>query len=319
MTTAPSGAFVPGAGDYEGVVVLGSPRSGTTLLRRLFNAHPAFHCPPETYLLSAAARFLHSDRFASGLSVGVLPALAYSGVPEHRIVDGLRTFVFGLLRDLADDAGKPRWVEKTAFDSFHVDGIEKLCGGRCRYVIVVRHGLDVACSIRELTERMGTYVPELHEYVRRHPTPVEAFAHAWVDVSRRLLRLEADHPDLCVRVRYEDLVADPRATLDRVFGFLGERGLEDLSKALERTGDGGLGDWKAFQQRGVFDSSVRRWEREFQELPPSLAAALNPVLTELGYDALETSAHDEAVARRRLQLELMLARLKTSESKAVSS
>ena len=40
------------------VVLLGFPRSGTTLLSRLLDAHPEISCPPETHLLSAASRFL---------------------------------------------------------------------------------------------------------------------------------------------------------------------------------------------------------------------------------------------------------------------
>ncbi|HEY4117191.1 MAG TPA: sulfotransferase [Byssovorax sp.] len=32
---------------YEGAVILGPPRSGTTLLRRLVDAHPNLSCPPE--------------------------------------------------------------------------------------------------------------------------------------------------------------------------------------------------------------------------------------------------------------------------------
>jgi protein-tyrosine sulfotransferase len=34
-----------------GVVVLGFPRSGTTLLRRLLESHHDLCCPPETHLL----------------------------------------------------------------------------------------------------------------------------------------------------------------------------------------------------------------------------------------------------------------------------
>ena len=57
-------------------------------------------------------------------------------------------------REIRDRAGKKRWAEKTAFDGFHVDAIARLCGDRCRYLVVYRHALDVVCSLRELSERM---------------------------------------------------------------------------------------------------------------------------------------------------------------------
>ncbi len=68
---------------YEGVIVLGVPRSGTTLLRRLLDAHPDIACPPETNLIGAASRFLQEDRFAGGLSVGVVPGLHFCGFDEE--------------------------------------------------------------------------------------------------------------------------------------------------------------------------------------------------------------------------------------------
>ena len=48
--------------DYEGIIVLGAPRSGTTLTQRLLAAHPQIACPPETYLLRACSRFLHEEK-----------------------------------------------------------------------------------------------------------------------------------------------------------------------------------------------------------------------------------------------------------------
>src|SRR3972149_7016175 len=112
--------------DYEGIIVLGMPRSGTTLLRRLLNAHPNICCPPETNLLSAAARFLEEHRFSGGHSVGVANALAFSGYAEQEVDARLREFVFGFFREFSGREGKRRWAEKTAFDAFHLDEIEKL-------------------------------------------------------------------------------------------------------------------------------------------------------------------------------------------------
>ena len=94
------------ATDFEGVVILGVPRSGTTLLSKLISAHPEIHCAVETQLLRAASRFLMEEPFSEGLSIGVRSSLAFFGMAEDRIVDSLREMCFGIHRELRDDAEK---------------------------------------------------------------------------------------------------------------------------------------------------------------------------------------------------------------------
>lgn len=43
------------------VKVLGFPRSGTSLLQRLFATHPQLYCPPETYVFSGCARMIRDN------------------------------------------------------------------------------------------------------------------------------------------------------------------------------------------------------------------------------------------------------------------
>ena len=146
--------------DYEGIVVLGSPRSGTTLLRRLLNAHPDICCPPETNVLGACGRFLEERPFAGGMSVGVAPGLKFSGFAEEDVIQRLREFAFSFFREICAKNDRTIWAEKTAFDSFYVDSIERLCGGACRYIIIVRHPFDVVVSLRDLT------IPQLRVFDR---------------------------------------------------------------------------------------------------------------------------------------------------------
>jgi hypothetical protein len=290
---------------YEGVVVLGVPRSGTTLLRRLLDAHPEFHCPPETNLLGAASRFLEEHPHAGGLAVGVVPGLAFSGLEEEQVLGRLREFVFGFFRELAQRAGKPRWAEKTATDVFHVDAIERLCGGRCRYLIVTRSPLDAICSMQELSERMQAYLPELHAYVQRHPSTLEAFAHAWVDANQRLLELERRHPDWCLRLRYEDLAADPARAMARVFEFLGAPAdpAALIARAMDKTGEAGLGDWRTYERSGIDGASVGRARTLDAWTVRRLLEIVNPLMPALGYEALRApAAPDPAIARRAYQL-----------------
>ena len=304
----------------DGIVVLGAPRSGTTLLRRLLNAHPSIACPPETNLLNAACRFLEEYDSARGLSIGVLSGLAFSGIEPDETVARVREFVFGIFDELRAAAGKPLWAEKTAFDAFHVDSIRRLCAERCRFVVLYRNGLDVACSIQELTRKMGTYAPELHAYVRAEPTPLVAFAQAWSDVTERLMALTDECSVRTCAIRYEDLVAEPASELNRLFEFLEEPCDVDalVREAMDVDAPPGLGDWKTYGRAKVTSVSVGRWRSvDAPTLMRMIEAARGP-LAALGYlppeaelTALRRPSQGEA--QRRYQMELMAGRMRRSE------
>jgi len=289
-----------------GIVVIGSPRSGTTLIRKILDAHPNIACPGETCILSAAARFLHSEVVADGLEFGVLNGLAFAGFEPSETLDRLRGFVFGFHEEHMRRQGKSRWAEKTAVDVFHLRQIEQLCEDQVRYVCLIRHGLDVACSLREFSDRGQTYLSELHKYVSQNPRPLEAFAQAWVDATRSILDLQKRNATNSILIRYEDFVTDPQAQGKRLFDFLGEPWSVDiLSNALDPAGRSGLGDWKAYSKPSIEATSVRRW----RSLPPGVVSRLaeicNPTLEECGYEAVPIQpAVDQREARKRYNLAL---------------
>ena len=303
--------------DFEGVVVLGFPRSGTTLIRRLLNAHPALACPPESYLLSAASRFLEEADFAGGLSLGVLPGLAYSGFDRETVLARLREFLFGFWRDICANAEKRYWVEKTAIDIFHIPAIKSICGDRCRYVCIVRHPLDVICSLVDLTNKMQSFLPEIHTYVQRYRSPIHAYAHSWVDSNIGLCSFIDEQSTSCILLRYEDLVSDPVEQIRRVCDFLGQP--TDYGKLIERAmrdrGAAGLGDWKTYEQAAVTTASVNRHNELDKWTISELAPILDPLMTRFGYEELRT--HHPLVAdgeERTKDLARMVARMKLSET-----
>ncbi len=259
-------------------VVLGFPRSGTTLLRRLLDAHPQVSCPPETNLISACGRFLETAPALDGLTIGVLSGLAFSGVDRGEVLQALRDLVFGLHEKIAGD--KPVWVEKTAFDIFHLEAVEELLAGHCRFICVVRNPLDVIVSVKDLFDGMDQILPEMHVFVRRHTSLYDAFAEAWIDRTTALGAFMARHPEDCLLLRYEDLVADPAAVLVRATDFMGvsPQAEQMIASAFSAPAKVGLGDWKTYVTNEVGRERVERWRNV---LPPSTAARLAP-----GLDAL---------------------------------
>jgi hypothetical protein len=290
-------------------VVLGFPRSGTTLLRRLLDAHPEVSCPPETNLISACGRFLESTPSVDGLTVGVLSGLAFSGVPRSDVLDELRRLVFGLHERIA--AGKPVWVEKTAFDIFYLDAVEELLAGHCRFICVVRSPLDVIVSVKDLFDGMDRILPEMHGFVRRNTSLFDAYAEAWIDRMEALGRFMTVRPDDCVLIRYEDLVANPAQTLGTLTQFMGVAPAvgEMLDAAFSRPAAVGLGDWNTYSRPAIGADSVGRWR---SVLPASTVARLVPRLEPLmrthGYEPPQISDGPEgAAAIRKYELTMQVA------------
>src|ERR1700677_4498577 len=85
--------------------ILGSYRSGTTLLRYLLDAHPQIACPPESKFLLGLERLLDYPEAMTGLM-----SLGFSRA-EMRFE--LRRLAECFLGGYAQRMGKRRWVEKT--------------------------------------------------------------------------------------------------------------------------------------------------------------------------------------------------------------
>ena len=292
----------------EGIIVLGAPHSGTTLLRRLLDAHSSIACPGETNVLTACGRFLRQESIAGGVGIGVIDGLGYAGFAREEVLTRLRELAFSLHRDYAARQGKARWASKTAFDAFYLAEIEALCGDQALFVCIQRHGLDVACSIQELCEKNGGYLQELHEYIVRHRMVLEAFAHVWVDLTRAIDGFSKRHRKNTITVKYEDLTSDPDATMNRIMSFVGESwSSRTTTEALVSRKGVGLGDWKTYGRASIDQSSVGRWKNLPRHTVARLAEICNATLELCGYERVHVDPEQNAkAARRRYEVGLLL-------------
>jgi hypothetical protein len=291
------------------LVVLGFPRSGTTLLARLLDGHPEISAPPETGLLSAAGRFLGELSDVEGPPIGVLTGLGFAGIAPEDVHAALRDMVFGFHRRIA--AGRRLWAEKTGTDIFHLERLEPLLAGHVRFLCLVRNPLDVVASNLDLARAMGAELPELFALTRGINGPHDAIARAWIDRQTALDAFAARHAADCLRLRYEDLLAAPEATLHGILGFAGLAGdpAAMIAAAFSETARIGLGDFRIHESAGLKPPVENAWR---QRLPRAAAARIVPLVAPLmlahGYAVPRVPPQpDRATAIRQFE---MAARLK---------
>jgi hypothetical protein len=194
------------------VFVLGSGRSGTTLLRQMLNAHPRIHLTHEAGFYSAAQpfrkrlsarawleRYYGSFPFAwLGLSVAEVESELPAPLGEHAYPAAF----CAIMRAKAQQHGKPRFGDKTPYDSRHVGAILKDFPD-ARIVHIVR---DPRATVASLA-RMPWAPSSLGM--------VNLFALAQVEAL-------APFRNRIHEVRLEDLLAEPEAELRKLLEFVGE-------------------------------------------------------------------------------------------------
>ena len=292
------------------LVILGFPRSGTTLLARLLDGHPEISAPPETGLLSASGRFLAELTEVEGPPLGVLTGLSMTGIPPADVYAALRALVFGFHDRIA--AGQPVWVEKTATDIFHLETLEPLLAGHVRFLCIVRNPLDVVASNLDLARTVGAQLPELYAMTRGTNAEVDGIARAWIARQTALDAFVARHGEHCLTLRYEDLLAEPAATLARILGFVGRDGdpAAMIAAAFAPEARIGLGDFRINETAGLRPPVENGWRKR---LPRAATARIVPLLAALmaahGYAVPKVpAAPDRDMAIRQFQLAAQMKR-----------
>lgn len=200
-------------------IVVGAPRSGTTLLRLMLDANPDLAIPPETGFLRLGGTFRGGGsalREAFARAITSYPAAApcwpdfeisedafraaLAELHPFTVTDGYRTFY----RLYAARFGKPRWGDKTPLYCMELANIRRVLP-EARFIHIIRDGRDSSLSLRQMWFSPGYRI--------------ETQAAFWRDCVLKARAAGAGRPDYH-ELRYEDLVLKPRETLQQICAFV---------------------------------------------------------------------------------------------------
>lgn len=201
------------------MMIVGSGRSGTSLLATMMDSHPDLSVAPESHFLPSLIKALPetlttSDQVARmvkrmgqskwfdfwELDLDLLQGVLESRLPVSR-PDALRM----IYRVHAAQAGKTRFGEKTPAYVYNIPLIAAELED-ARFIHIIRDGRNVALSFREAD--FGA----------------DDVAHSMLNWKLRVLDGHRDGmalgPDRYIEVVYEDLIAEPEKELRRLCEFL---------------------------------------------------------------------------------------------------
>lgn len=225
------------------IFVVGSPRSGTTLMRAILDSHPQIFCPSwETGLFVHLAPMLNGDLIKVLKNEG-------AGFPLRRadLVDWVRRCALDLFEQFGQKAGKPRWAEKTPAHVHYIEFICEVFPG-ARFLHMIRNGYDVVKSLNNMPWA---------------PRRIRWSVNTWVRSVQAGRAAAATLPSgQYFEVRYERLIQEPRPVLDEVCSFLGEPFVPQMLEFHEPEKNSWKTQHKPIQNRPVNQyRELNPWER----------------------------------------------------------
>lgn len=271
------------------VFIVGMPRSGTTLIATMLDAHPriAISAPESHFLDWWLPEYGHLDLsrpedfdlFWREFTLddrwphyGIERRPTREAILARDRVDH-RAFFDTILRQYAARFGKPRRGEKTPAHFWHLDTLFEWFPD-ARLIFTVRDPRAVVASLVK--------VPWHHNYYFAH-------AQTWRECMKILERRASD--PRVYPLRYEDLVRDPEGTLRPLCEWLGE---DFDPRMIEREGaDHRLShqkDWSFDHQKNALGSinaeSLDKWRKQFTPAEVSVIELLTAEhMRKHGYEA----------------------------------
>jgi protein-tyrosine sulfotransferase len=187
--------------DVPIVFIGGHPRSGTTLMRVLLDAHPSFHCGQETHIIPDLLAL--QRKYSRRRSVN---RLHEAGLSLELINTTIAESVLNIIESRGDSK---RLCNKDPFTLKHVSFLARMFPN-AQFILMVRDARAVIHSIRTNKIRISRF-PKTESKALRRWNKILAimFQDCWRVGHER-----------CRVVHYESLVLKPRFVLREILRFL---------------------------------------------------------------------------------------------------
>ncbi|MGN2254133.1 tetratricopeptide repeat-containing sulfotransferase family protein [Frateuria sp. GZRe12] len=248
------------------VFVVGFPRSGTTLLEQMLDAHPDFRSMDERAFIHELTERMEQvgQRYPADLA-------NLSGTEA----DQLRAAYFRMVGRVLPDLGQHRLVDKNPLNMLCLPMIMRLFP-EARIILCLRHPCDVLLSCSMQPFRSPAFMVLCSSLQRLARGYVQAFEQWYRQV-------EVFGPRV-LEWRYESVVNDLDDHLARLGAFLDVADATPMARFADHARNKRFISTPSYAQvvQGVHPGSVNRWHGYRDQFEPVLPL-LRPLIDRLGY------------------------------------
>ncbi|MFZ1622443.1 sulfotransferase [Dokdonella sp.] len=236
------------------IFVVGFPRSGTTMLETMLDAHPKLASMDERAFIQDVVDEMHRMGFVYPVGLGEL---------DDAQCARLRTTYANLVKTQARVDPNLRLVDKNPLNIMRLPLIVRLFP-KAKIILALRHPCDVVLSNFMQTFRAPAYIAMCATIESTAQGYADTFDF-WVDQASVL------SPDV-LELRYEDVVDDIDAQSRRIADFIGIDWDERMVNFHERAKDRGFIGTPSYQQvvEPINRRGVARWEKYREYLEPAI-------------------------------------------------
>lgn len=225
------------------IIVGGCYRSGTSLVRRILNAHSRIQCGPEVKFF----RDFYGDYFSDPVRHLRFTTSARSILAEDELLEVLGQAFITLHERAAANAGKSRWADKNPENVLYLSQWQRLLGDDWLFVHVARNPLDTLSSMQETPFPLTL------------PGDMQGRAGLFFRYNQAALDFAAAYPNRYYLILYEKLVSAPEQTLIDLMRWLGEAFESRQLRFNQIPQQAGLEDPKIEHSASVQTKSLNRW------------------------------------------------------------
>lgn len=249
------------------VFIVGFPRSGTTMLEQMLDAHPGYASMDERATLQRCIEHMERRGFAYPYDLDKLDATG---------ADDLRDVYWAEVAKVISLQPGQQLVDKNPLNMLRLPMIVRLFPN-AKIILALRHPCDVLLSCYMQNFRSPAFMVLC--------SSLERLAKSYVNAMRFWIHHQALlSPDTLI-LRYEDTVGDFPAQVDRIGAFLGIEDRDFLAQFSQHAARKGYISTPSYSQvvEPVNTRAVGRWHPYAPWLVPALPI-LQPVADHWGYD-----------------------------------